>query len=195
MDNVTANIVISKSYPLDNGDVSGMFKVPREEVTEDLRIALIKLEGKTATVTLPDALSDSPQAPNVPEHELSGMETLKMAQERYKEGDRLMSQALLALAQEELYRASAGLEEADSLLMPTEIPEHMAGGRVPESLDSAEMEAPNLVQAISPEPPEGCPGSYEVMNAACNECESICATRPMAEDDPGESGDGIAGEG
>jgi hypothetical protein len=46
-----AEIIIKKSYVLDNGDVSGMFSVPAAQVTEDLRIELVRLEGKPGIIT------------------------------------------------------------------------------------------------------------------------------------------------
>ncbi len=44
------SIIITKSYKLENGDVNGMFKVPAERVTKELRIALVEFEGVEAEI-------------------------------------------------------------------------------------------------------------------------------------------------
>ncbi len=50
-----AIIQILKSYKVDNGDVSGMFKIPADKVTPQMRHDLIDLEGKDAELVLVDA--------------------------------------------------------------------------------------------------------------------------------------------
>lgn len=58
----TARIIIKKSYPIEGGKLSGMFSAEVEDVTEESRIALIRMEGKICTVTL----SDAPEAAQGP---------------------------------------------------------------------------------------------------------------------------------
>jgi hypothetical protein len=57
-------IQILKSYRLDSGDISGMFKIPAEKVTKSIRIALIELEGVLAEVsTDPETPQTAPADP------------------------------------------------------------------------------------------------------------------------------------
>ena len=53
-----AQIEIIKSYKLENGDISGMFKIKAEDLEKQgekqTRIELIDLEGKLATISLED---------------------------------------------------------------------------------------------------------------------------------------------
>lgn len=57
-------IQILKSYRLENGDISGMFKIPADKVTKSIRIALIELEGALATVSMdPETPENAPADP------------------------------------------------------------------------------------------------------------------------------------
>lgn len=50
-----ARITIVKSYALEDGSISGMFKIPKQSATNALRHELIELEGVEAEISLAQA--------------------------------------------------------------------------------------------------------------------------------------------
>jgi hypothetical protein len=101
---ITAKIVIQKSYPLEKPGkwgLSGMFKVLTDDVSDDLRINLIKMEGKPGVVKLSTAdETAAPQAEEGPTHTLTGVELLKRAQRAVLEAERMLAEAVQKLDSE-----------------------------------------------------------------------------------------------
>ena len=65
---------VIKTYKLENGDVSGMFKIPADKVTAQARHELIDLEGVDAELSLSTIIQDTTAAP-------SRLDTLRSMQE------------------------------------------------------------------------------------------------------------------
>jgi hypothetical protein len=101
---ITAKIVIQKSYPLEKPGkwgLSGMFKVLTDDVSDDLRINLIKMEGKPGVVKLSTAdETAAPQAEEGPTHTLTGVELLKRAQRAFLDAERMLAEAVQKLDSE-----------------------------------------------------------------------------------------------
>lgn len=93
-------INIVKSYKLDNGDVSGMFKIPADRITAQVRHELIDFEGVEAELSLPMAQVNPAEA-TTPE-------------ELYNEGIQDMQRGLAKLAQ---YKLMVPVDEGEVRLL------------------------------------------------------------------------------